>query len=308
MNPFNQLIRFISGWRFAVMLISTVGFFALLMLSVLFVPKSAGAAAQFAEDFKVWCFGYDPATGQMEWGYVWMLLIQPFFLIGIVLVVWWTPLSEARAVSSVRFAPYIGASLAIAFGLGLGLVSLSDASGATDDVTSFPAERIRTAQTPLPFRLVNQEGDTIDLNELNDRVVVITGVYASCGYTCPLILAQTKRLLGKLSEEEKSRLTIIAITLDPEHDTQPVLAALTRAQRLESPLFNAVTGDPEYVNEVLDRYNFSRTRNPETGLIDHANLFLMIDKAGKIAYRFSIGEIQESWMEKALHLLINESV
>ncbi len=276
------------------------------MLSSLLIPESAGLAAQFAEDFKVWCFGYDPATGELEWGYVWMLFIQPILLIGITLLVWWRPLQEARSVSSTRFGPYIGISFLIACGLGLGLVSIGDfdklsATGAP----TFPGERIRTHHIPLPFTLVNQDGREINPIQ-SEKVVLITGVYASCGYTCPLILAQTKRVLDKLSEAEKEELLIVAITLDPDRDTPEVLKAMTEAQRLTSPLFNAVTGNPDNVNEILDRYGFARTRDPETGIIDHTNLFILIDRAGKIAFRFSLGEIQEDWLEKALHLVIAE--
>ena len=60
------------------------------------------------------------------------------------------------------------------------------------------------------------------------------------------------------------------------------------------------------MNEVLDHYGFSRTKNLETGIIDHTNLFILVDRAGKIAFRFSLGEVQEAWLEDALRLLIAE--
>ena len=42
------------------------------------------------------------------------------------------------------------------------------------------------------------------------------------------------------------------------------------------------------------------------GEIDHANLFILIDRNRKIAYRFSLGEIQEAWMIDAIQSLIQE--
>lgn len=307
MNIFDRLLYFFSSWRFAVLVIFTISFFALLMLAVLFIPESAGAASQFAEDFKIWCFGYDPATGQMEWSYVLMLLIQPLMMIGVIVLVWWKPLQEAKSVSTEHLSPYVGGAFLLACSLGVGLVSFNDIKGYQTEVNlDFPGERIRTHHSPLPFSLVNQDRQAIDLDQFKNRVVLITGVYTSCGYTCPLILGQAKHVLKQLSDDEQRQLSVIAITLDPRHDTPDVLKLFAEGQELESPLFNAVTGNPAYVNEVLDYYGFARSIDPETGIIDHENLFILIDRSGKIAFRFSLGEIQEAWLEDALHLLIAE--
>jgi protein SCO1 len=50
-----------------------------------------------------------------------------------------------------------------------------------------------------------------------------------------------------------------------------------------------------------------RVRNAETGLIDHANLFLVIDRQGRVAYRFTLGDRQEQWLVSALRLLLAET-
>lgn len=294
------------GWRFPVVMISMLVFTMLLLVSVLLIPESASAASAFAEDFKVWCFGYDPTTGEMEWAYVWMFLIQPFFLIGLMLLVWFKPLKEVASQALLKMVPYVAVAFVVVCSMGASFTLLVDSENAPVDPTAFPAERIRTHHTPAPFALTNQDGDTVSLASLQGRVVLITAVYATCGYTCPMILAQTKRAVSQLAEEEKEDLTIIAITLDPEHDTPEVLKRLTNAQEVEAPFFNTLTGSPTDVNEILDRYGFSRSRDPETGIIDHVNLMILIDRGGLIAYRFSLGEQQEHWLTEALHYLIEE--
>jgi cytochrome oxidase Cu insertion factor (SCO1/SenC/PrrC family) len=50
----------------------------------------------------------------------------------------------------------------------------------------------------------------------------------------------------------------------------------------------------------------ARERNPQTGMIDHANLFIVLDRKGTIAYRFTLGEHQEHWLARALQLLTRE--
>ena len=44
----------------------------------------------------------------------------------------------------------------------------------------------------------------------------------------------------------------------------------------------------------LDRMQMARDRDPETGVINHANLFLLIDRDGRLAYRLGLGERQQS--------------
>ncbi len=57
------LTAIFRGWRFPIITLSLLFFVTLLMGSVLIIPPGQSALAAFAEDFKIWCFGYDPETG-----------------------------------------------------------------------------------------------------------------------------------------------------------------------------------------------------------------------------------------------------
>ena len=60
------------------------------------------------------------------------------------------------------------------------------------------------------------------------------------------------------------------------------------------------------LERLLDRVQIARERDPETGVISHANLFLLIDRDGRIAYRFGLGERQQRWLTSALRILLRE--
>jgi protein SCO1/2 len=137
-------------------------------------------------------------------------------------------------------------------------------------------------------------------------VVVVTGVYAHCVSTCPMILLQAKSVLAELTPEERASVTVVAVTLDPERDRPPELAALALRNGVHAPSFRLATGDPAAVGATLDAYGISRRRDAESGVIDHANLFAVIDRDGRIAYRFTLGELQRDWLARALRLLIAE--
>ncbi len=303
---YDRIRAFFAGWQFPVILLSILIFYALANLAVLLLPTTGSSLSSFAEDFKIWCFGYDPATGELEVIYIFMNIFNPLLLCSIILLVWGGSIKEALAKGIRQVLPWVGTGFAIVATLVLTLVFLFDPARPTEGELPFPAEGLRTSLNPPDFTLINQNGDTISLKDFRGEVVLITAVYATCGSTCPMILDQAKRALTALTPEETESLKILAITLDPETDTPEMLKILEKGQKVSAPLVNFLTGEPDYVNDVLDRLNVARTRDPKTGIISHANLFLLVDRKGKLAYRFTLGERQENWLIEALKLLIQE--
>lgn len=299
--------RFFSTWRFAVASISLIFFSVGLMAAVLLVPAPPGPAEAFAEAFKVWCFGYDPATGTYEWGYVWMFLIQPLVMLAVIAMIWGKTFGEARQAGFKRLMPYVGLPLLLVLlgGAALTQIGGSDTEASRND--GFPAERIRTTHQAAAFSLISHRNRAVTTSDLQGRPLLVTAVYTSCAMTCPMILNQVRGVLQRLSREEQDRLAVAVLTLDPETDTPQTLAALANAHGLDEEYVHFLTGSVDAVDETLDAYGFTRVRDPETGALDHANLFLLVDADGRIAYRFSLGDTQEDWMVEAVKHLLKET-
>jgi cytochrome oxidase Cu insertion factor (SCO1/SenC/PrrC family) len=60
------------------------------------------------------------------------------------------------------------------------------------------------------------------------------------------------------------------------------------------------------MHEALTSLQFSATRNSQTGAIDHANLFLLVDRDNQIAYRFTLDPRHRAWLRSALRDLLRE--
>lgn len=298
------LVRAIGGPGFPSFMLAALTFTQLLLFALLLIPAAPEGLGAFAESFKVWCFGYDPATGSMKWIYPIMLLVNPLMLDLVIVVVWWVPLRTALREGWRRLVPPVGMAFCLATLLAGALFAFEPVT--PEGELPFPATAIRTALTPPSFALTNHEGQPVSLEKLRGRVVVVTAVYASCGFTCPMIMGQSKRVIDALTPEERADLTFVGITLDATRDTQDVLAAMAKGQGVSTPVFNLCTGDLETVEALLDNFGVARSRNEETGEIDHANLFILIDRNGKIAYRLTIGDQQERWLGTALRLLLKE--
>lgn len=295
--------RLFVTWRFAVFSVTVLLGFSALLGALFFVPPAPDGLGAFAREFRVWCFGTEGTSESASWQ---MAVATAFELLSLSAIITWVWSRQLRAqwVESKRaFIPWLASAGVVVVVLGAVLFAVG---APTPGELAFPARELRTQVAAPELALTNQDGQPVSLRELEGRVVVVTAVYASCGTACPKILGQVKRVMGKLSEEQRAGVTVLGVTLDPEHDSPEMLTMMAKGQKVMAPQYQLLTGTPELVNRALDAMQVARSRNPTTGMIDHQNLYLMIDRQQRVAYRFTLGDVQERWMVEALQTLLRE--
>jgi protein SCO1/2 len=295
--------RFFDGGSFPAFALCLLTFWDLLLLALLLGVGSDAGSGGFVEEFRIWCFGYDPATGRVDFAYVLAMMGPPIVIAPVLALVWWEPLRALAARPRAWLLPCLSSALLVGVAAAA-FSALSLEPEGTD--LPFPGESLRTQLHTPELRLVNQHHETVDLAALRGDVVMLTAVYSSCGLSCPLIFAQAKSAIAAVPADLRAGLRVIAVSMDPGNDTPDVLAELARRYQVDSPRYELVTGEPAEVERVLDDLGIARSRNPETGVIDHANLFLLVDRGGRIAYRLTLGERQQRWLISALELLLRE--
>lgn len=292
------MTSFFSSWRFPTFVIAVVVGYEFLLLALLLQPSGG----EFAVEFRTSCFGYDPVTGVVEWIVVFTTFTVPLIVVLVVSISWWRELAAALKIRRKAMAGYLIMGFAIAFAVGTALAAVS---GSTDSgELPFPTEALRTEHQAPEFELKDHTGDTVRLRDLRGRVVLVTAIFSKCGYSCPIILSDLQDAVAALTSEELDDLRVAVITLDPENDTPEVLANVAAARGFTSPPFHLLSGEPATVERVLDDFAFPRSRDAETGFINHANLFILVDREGGVAYRFAPGKRQQSWLGSALRLLL----
>jgi len=298
---------FLEGRRFPAFLLAVLTGWPLLLLAMLAIPDGDGEMAAFAAQFKVWCLGYDPATGELQVAYLVMLLVNPLMLIGVVYAVWRVPLADGWEKHRGSVLRWAGAGLALVLGVGFGLTAMvSTGPTPLDGELPFPADALRTRHLPPAIDLVDQNLVGVATDDLLGRVTLLTSVYASCPHTCPRLLSESKRAVEGLAPELRDAVQVWAVTMDPAADRPAQLRALAEMHGLESPTYRLLTGPPPRVNELLDRLGVARERDEATGVIDHSNQFILVGRDGRIAFRLALGPQQERWLSTALEVLIRE--
>ena len=299
----DRIMRFVTGGGLPAFALLLLVFYQALLLTLLFAPPAATGLGAFAEEFRLWCFGYDPSTGSLEWGLVLGMQVPPLMAGALFALLWWDQLRELLR-RPTALAPPAAAAAAVVLAAAWSFALLSGDSQAGE--LPFPAEALRTSHRPPEISLISHSGAHVDLAQMKGEVVLVTAVYATCPHTCPLILAQAKNAIAELDPAERQGLRVIGVTIDPSNDTPAVLAELAERHDLSPPLYNLVTGEAAEVEQVLDELGVARQYNETTGQIDHANLFVLIDRGGRVAYRFTLGERQQRWLASGLRVLLHE--
>ncbi|MQG69345.1 MAG: SCO family protein [SAR202 cluster bacterium] len=76
----------------------------------------------------------------------------------------------------------------------------------------------RVGSLASDFELTDQRGQTVSLEDLSGRPVVLTFVYTHCPDVCPLYLSRIRQALAGLEIPDKG-ISVIVVTVDPERDT-----------------------------------------------------------------------------------------
>jgi protein SCO1/2 len=132
------------------------------------------------------------------------------------------------------------------------------------------------------FALTDHNGKPRTLADFNGKVVVVFFGYTRCPDVCPATMLQMKEVMGKLGPDA-DRVQMLFVTLDPERDTQQVLAQYVPAF---DPRFLGLYGDSETTLKTAKEFKvFYEKRagsSPGAYTIDHTAASFVFDPKGRL--------------------------
>lgn len=134
----------------------------------------------------------------------------------------------------------------------------------------------------LPTTWKDETGATVTLERFKGRWYALTFVYTSCAGSCPLTTKKLKRLDAAL-EQAGTPLDLVVVSLDPSHDTPPMVKQYRERYGLEGARrWQILVGDDAQVRTLTMLLEFKYTKNPESGVIMHDNTVYLVDPAGSV--------------------------
>jgi cytochrome oxidase Cu insertion factor (SCO1/SenC/PrrC family) len=117
--------------------------------------------------------------------------------------------------------------------------------------------------------LIDQHGTAVSLASLRGKPVLIDFIYTSCASTCPLLTAKMASIAHQLGPVLGADVTMVSITLDPEHDRPAELAKYAKSHDADENGWIFLTGTPAQIDQVLAQFKLRRTRESD-GTITHS--------------------------------------
>lgn len=133
----------------------------------------------------------------------------------------------------------------------------------------------RTARALPPVTLTAQNGAAVPLASLRGRPVLLGFVHTSCKGPCELMTAKMKRIGEDLASRRGTRLTMVTVTTDPEHDGPAQMLAYAKAQNANQPGWLFLSGKPTDVRRVLAVYGIPHDESEEDEMTHVLDLFLI---------------------------------
>ncbi len=103
------------------------------------------------------------------------------------------------------------------------------------------------------FNLTDQSGATFSSSSLADRVTLLDFIYTHCTDACPLLSATFQEAQRKLASDNLlgSKVTLVSLSVDPQHDTPPVMAEYGQRFNADPSTWKMLTGDWDQVYDAV---------------------------------------------------------
>ena len=113
---------------------------------------------------------------------------------------------------------------------------------------------------PVPdFQLTDQTNARFSSQALAGHVTLMDFVYTHCTDACPLLSATFQETQRKLAEDGLlgSKVLLVSLSVDPQHDTPPVLAEYSQSFKADTANWKMLTGDWDQVWDVVTAFKLA---------------------------------------------------
>jgi protein SCO1/2 len=144
--------------------------------------------------------------------------------------------------------------------------------------------KLPTVSFVKPFSFTNQDGKTIDENDLKGKVTVVEYFFTTCKGICPRMNASLKKIYSEYKDEPD--FLILAHTVQPEKDSVARLRFYADSMKIDTRKWILVTGRKDSLYKAArGSYLLDDPANSVEKLEDqfiHTQFVALVDKAGNV--------------------------
>lgn len=157
------------------------------------------------------------------------------------------------------------------------------------------------------FKLIDQDSLEVTEKDFADKIYVADFFFTSCPTICPIMKSEMLRVYEAFKDHDEVQL--ISHTIDPVHDTIPLLKSYAERLGVEGPKWRFVTGTQEEIYDLgQGSYMVSAGEDKlSPGGFMHSGAFILVDKKKRIRGVYDgTKEEQVSRLIKDIDVLLKE--
>ena len=143
-------------------------------------------------------------------------------------------------------------------------------------------QRTAKAHRIAPFKLIDQNGDTVTNADFDNMIYVADFFFTTCPSICPKMTTNLSLLAKEYASDND--IMFLSHSVTPDKDSVPVLAAYAAKHQADATKWKLTTGPKKHIYELARRSYFAVTTEGDGGENDfiHTENFILVDKEKKI--------------------------
>lgn len=136
----------------------------------------------------------------------------------------------------------------------------------------------------LPSNWTTQDGEEIELKDLQGKVVAMVMIYTSCQAACPRLVADMRNIEKQIPSDKKDKVQFVFVSIDPEVDTPERLKEFSIENKMDSKEWLFLRGSEEDTREFAAVLAVSYKRISPIDF-SHSNIISVFNKEGELVHQ-----------------------
>jgi protein SCO1 len=138
----------------------------------------------------------------------------------------------------------------------------------------------------LQAQLVDQTGRQFTLDSHRGQPMLVSMFYTSCQFVCPMLVETIRHTQAQLPAAQRERLSVLMVSIDPEHDSVAVLKQTADQRQLDASHWQLARTEAASVRKIAAVLGV-QYRALGNGDFNHTTAVLLLDGEGRILGRTS---------------------
>lgn len=139
----------------------------------------------------------------------------------------------------------------------------------------------------LEAALTSQSGSAHGLDVYEGHPVLVTMFYASCPAACPLIVDTLRAIERAAPPQQRQRLRVLMISIDPQKDSVQSLQELAATRSIDTSRWTLARTDATTVRKIAAVLNVQYRPLPDGGF-NHSSVITLLSPRGEIVTQSTV--------------------